>query len=91
MPESIAHDAAAHRFTTVVDGVTGHVEYSLGDGVLSIDHTLVPSEIGGRGIAGALVKAVVEHARANGLKVHPACSYAEVWMKRHPEYASLRA
>jgi len=91
MTEPVIHDAASHRFSTVVDGVTAYADYSLKDGVLSIDHTIVPSEIGGRGVAGALVKAVVEHARSTRLKVHPACSYAEVWMKRHPEYASLRA
>lgn len=86
----ITHDAALKRFETQVEGVTGYVEYSLQDGAMSIDHTIVPSEIGGRGIAASLVKAALDHARAEGLKVIPACSYSDVYMQRHPEYEDLR-
>ena len=39
----------------------------------------------------ALVQAAVEYARAEGLKVDPRCSYADAWMRRHPEYQGLRA
>lgn len=90
MTSNIQHDTARRRFETEVDGVTGYVEYSLQGDALSIDHTIVPSEIGGRGIAGELVKAALEHARAQNLKVIPACSYAEAYMRRHPEYEALR-
>jgi predicted GNAT family acetyltransferase len=58
---------------------------------MAITHTIVPPEIGGRGIAGALVQAAVEHARAQGLKVAPHCSYADAWMRKHPQYGDLRA
>lgn len=88
---TIRHDPAAHRFITDVDGHTGYVEYESRGGTMAITHTIVPSAIGGRGIAGALVKAAVEHARDAGLKVDPQCSYAEGWMEKHPDYASLRA
>lgn len=88
---AIRHDAARHRFETEVDGHVGYVEYALEGGVMSIDHTIVPEAIGGRGIAGKLVQAAVEHARAKGLKIAPRCSYAAAWMERHPQYADLRA
>lgn len=87
----IGHDADARRFNTVVDGSTGYLTYDLDDGRMTITHTIVPREIGGRGIAGKLVQAALEHARAEGWKVDPACSYADVWMQRHPDYADLRA
>ena len=87
----IRHDAAHHRFVTEVDGHTAYVEYEPGDSAIAITHTIVPQEIGGRGIAAALVKAALDHARAQGLKVDPQCSYADVWMRRHPEYEPLRA
>ena len=74
-----------------MDGHEGYVEYSRRGDTLAIDHTIVPGAIGGRGIAGDLVRAAFEHARAEGLRVHPACSYAEAWMRRHPEYDALRA
>lgn len=91
MHDTIQHDAKTHRFNTVVDDVTGHVEYEIAGDVMTITHTIVPSAIGGRGIAGALVKAALDHARAEGLKVVPQCSYADTWMRRHPDYEALRA
>lgn len=90
MATIIHHSPGTRRFTTSVDGHEGYVEYSRHDGTLSIDHTVVPPAIGGRGIAGDLVKAAVEYARSEGLKVHPACTYADAWMQRHPEYDALR-
>ncbi|RZA21130.1 MAG: N-acetyltransferase [Lysobacteraceae bacterium] len=91
MQSEIRHDDASHRFLVEVDGHAGHLEYEHRDGVMVITHTIVPSAIGGRGIAAALVKAAVEHARDEGLKVDPQCGYAEAWMGRNPDYQGLRA
>lgn len=55
------------------------------------DHTLVPAEIGGRGVAAALVDALVADAREEGFKIVPQCSYVEAQFRRHPEWADLRA
>lgn len=87
----IAHDPASKRFTTVVDGQAGYLEYEREGDALVITHTIVPPAIGGRGIAGDLVRAAVEHAKAEGLTVDPRCSYADAWMRKHPEYQGLRA
>ena len=87
----IAHDQASQRFTTEVDGQTGYLEYERADDVMVVTHTIVPSAIGGRGIAGRLVQAALAHAREAGLKVDPRCSYADAWMRRHPEFDGLRA
>ena len=91
MDNTIQHDTKARRFNTVVDDVTGHVEYELAGDVMTLTHTIVPPAIGGRGIAGALVKAALDHARSEGWKVVPQCSYADEWMRRHPDYEGLRA
>jgi hypothetical protein len=88
---AISNDRKAHRFETQVDGAHCVLDYTLADGVLTITHTGVPAEVGGRGIAAALVQAAVDEVRAQGWKVMPACSYAQTWMQRHPEYADLRA
>lgn len=87
----IQHDAKTHRFDTVVDDVSAHVEYELAGDVMTLTHTIVPSAIGGRGIASALVKSALDHARGEGWKVVPQCSYADNWMRRHPDYEELRA
>ena len=55
------------------------------------EHTLVPAEIGGRGVAARLVEALVADARANGFKIVPQCTYVAAQFGRHPEWASLGA
>lgn len=91
MSHDIRHLSTAHRFETTVDGFTCELDYQLQDRIMTITHTGVPDEVGGRGIAGELVRAAFETARSEGWKVVPACSYARIWVERHPEYAALRA
>ncbi|QRP64938.1 N-acetyltransferase [Rhodanobacter sp. FDAARGOS 1247] len=87
----IRHDRAAYRFQTEVEGVPCVLDYLLAAGVMTITHTGVPAEVGGRGIAAALVQSAMDTARNEGWKVVPACSYAAAWMQRHPDYADLLA
>lgn len=54
-------------------------------------HTLVPPEIGGRGVAARLVEAMIADARELGFRIDPQCSYVEAAFRRHPEWANLRA
>jgi predicted GNAT family acetyltransferase len=77
------------RFQARVDGQLCVADYRLVDGVMAVTHTEVPPALQGRGIAGALVQALLDHARAHGLKVRPLCSYAGAYMQRHPESAAL--
>ncbi|MGY3264531.1 GNAT family N-acetyltransferase [Lysobacter sp. HA35] len=81
----------AERFVVTVDGHEAEMGYRIENGVLAITHTGVPSQIGGRGIAGDLVRAGFDYARANGLRVRPLCSYAAAWAQRHPDYADVLA
>lgn len=85
----IQHRPDQSRFITEVDGNEAELVYRMRGGSLVIEHTGVPEAIGGRGIAAALVKATLEHARAEGLKVAAPCSYAALYIRRHPEYESL--
>ncbi len=62
-----------------------------GDDVRVADHTLVPPEIGGRGVAAALVDALVADAREQGFRIVPQCSYVEAKFRRNPDWAELRA
>ena len=55
------------------------------------NRTFVPSEARGKGIAAALVEALIEDARAQGFKIEPLCSYVEAAFRRHPEWADVRA
>jgi predicted GNAT family acetyltransferase len=87
----IRHDADRGFFSVVVDGVKGYVQYERDGDTLVATHTVVPHAIGGRGIAAQLVARLFEHARAEGLKVQPHCSYVAAWTRKHPEVADLLA
>lgn len=84
--EGITHNNEKQRFEIVVDGVKAYVVYHIEDGKLDIRHTIVPEEIGGRGIASALVKATYDYAIEHNRRCVATCSYAMMWLKRHPEY-----
>ena len=88
---AVRHDPDSHRFEATVDGSQAVLDYQRGDGIISLVHTGVPAAIGGRGVAAALVRAALDYARAEGLKVHPACSYVAAYFKRHPQDADLLA
>lgn len=90
-PLPIVHEENAGRFLVVVEGHRCVLEYDLADTVMTITHTGVPEPVGGRGIAAALMREAFETARGRGWRIVPACSYARVFMQRHPEYADLLA
>lgn len=87
----VEHEASQDRFSLRIDGKLAFLAYTIADGVMALTHTEVPPAIGGRGIAAQLVKAALDDARSRGLKVRPDCSYAALYLRKHSEYADLRA
>lgn len=83
----ITHDAARCLFQTEVNGTRAYVSYVINNGCLDIEHTIVPPEIGGRGIAAALVKAAYDYALSQNLSPRASCEYAAAWLKRNPSYS----
>ena len=91
MDVKVIHNDAARRFESLVDGHLSVAEYELSEGVMHMTHTLVPTALRGRGIAAHLVEAALDHARAQGLKINPQCSYVRLYMERHPDTHGLWA
>ena len=87
----VRHNAQASRFEAEIDGHLSIADYRLQGGTMVMHHTLVPDALRGRGIAAALVREALAHARSQGLKVLPLCSYVALYMQRHPDAAALRA
>jgi predicted GNAT family acetyltransferase len=89
MEPEVVHNAAAKRFEVTLDGKVAFSKYLLAGNKLIIEHTEVPVELEGRGIAGRIVRTALDYVRAQGLKVLPLCPYAKAWIGRHPEYQDL--
>ncbi|MEZ5681130.1 MAG: GNAT family N-acetyltransferase [Erythrobacter sp.] len=61
------------------------------EGVRHANHTFVPQEMRGKGIAGKLVDALIADAREQGFRISPDCSYVEASFRRNPDWVDLRA
>ncbi len=68
------------------------IDYRQGEGNnLIVDHTYVADELRGQGIAGKLVEKMVNHARKEGKKIVPECTYAKSKMENTPAYHDVLA
>jgi predicted GNAT family acetyltransferase len=89
MIPDIRNNPRAHRFEMNVDGHVAALFYHLGPGVITFTHTEVPPAIGGRGYATHLARHGLDYARAQGLRVVPACPVVSGFVSKHPEYRDL--
>lgn len=88
---SVVHHPEQQRFDLWVDGLHCVADYRLDrvGGCVVFTHTGVPGALRGRGIAAELIRVALDWARAERLRVVPACSYVEVYMRRHPDTLTL--
>jgi predicted GNAT family acetyltransferase len=88
----IEDNREARRYEAWLEGqLAGWVDYGRVRTRLVALHTEVPPEFGGRGIATALVRRVLDDARAAGQTVTPRCPLFASHFRRHPEDADLLA
>jgi predicted GNAT family acetyltransferase len=69
---------------------TVFADYAVQGNTRVILHVEADPALRGTGAAGRFMQALAEHARAEGLKLAPRCSYAVAWLKRHPEFDDIR-
>lgn len=86
---TVRHNPEETRFEATVEGLLSVVDYQRTAGQLELTHTYVPAELRGRGIAEKLVRAALEFARSEKLRVLPACSYVGAFIARHAEFQPL--
>ena len=92
MTIAIRHEPEARRFVADLGGKTAYITYrELDRDRLDLDHTYVPRELRGGGIASQLTVRALEYARERGRRVVPSCPFVAAYIERHPEYRELRA
>ena len=89
MTADLRNNTEKHRYELEIDGHIAFVVYRLGDDAITLVHTEVPKELGGRGVGSTLVRKVLEAVRAAGLKIVPMCPFVSAWMAKHPEFDDL--
>jgi predicted GNAT family acetyltransferase len=84
----VTNNRAAGRFELAVDGEVAVLNYERRGDALVFVHTEVPPASRGRGLGEALVKAALEAARQEGVRVVPVCPFVRAYLQRHPQGGS---
>jgi hypothetical protein len=82
----VQHFPEQGRFEIRAGGHVAELTYTLHRGTIIFTHTGVPSELEGQGVGSKLVKAGLEYARENDLKIKSLCWFVTRYLQRHPEY-----
>ncbi len=90
---NLEQSGARGRYVIVFpDGLEAEMTFRRDGDVMTIDHTGVPTEHEGQGVAAQLVNRAIADARAGGFKILPRCSYVVVAFQRHAkEWADVLA
>lgn len=89
MDIDITNNQSEKRFQAAAGKSSGFLYYSYSGSEMTLVHTEVPDELGGRGLGGKLVKFALEYARQQGLKIKAECPFAQGYIKRHEEYSDV--
>jgi uncharacterized protein len=86
----VVDNEEAGRYELRRDGqVLGFAAYQRAQRLVVMTHTEVDPAAEGQGVGGRLVRAALDHVRAQGLHVLPICPFVQSWMQRHPDYQDL--
>lgn len=88
MSNSVTHNEAKGQFELTLEGQTSLLQYVRNDNTITLVHTEVPEPLRGRGLSDQLIRAALDFARFNQLKVVPVCSAVQRYLQDHPDVAS---
>lgn len=88
---AVTNNAAAGQFEIRTAAGTSLLRYVPTGEQLDLVHTEVPVADQGKGYGEALVKAALEHARTEQLRVVPSCPFVQAYLEKHPEFKELVA
>ena len=71
------------------DELAGFVVYRRRPGLIAYMHTEIDPRFEGQGLGSTLIRAALEQARQEGLKVLPFCPFVNAFIARHPDYVDL--
>jgi len=91
-PLPVTHNVKLQRFE-LQSGVVplAFLSYTHEGERVVLDHTFVPDDLRGQGIAAALVRAALNEARQRHWRIDPRCPYVATFIKRNSDFADLVA
>ena len=76
-------------FVIYAEGKEVYVKFEIKNNKMDLDHTYTNPELRGKGLAALVVRAALEFAKGNNLKVIPTCSYVRSFISKNEEYQEL--
>jgi predicted GNAT family acetyltransferase len=88
---AVRNNEQASRYEMQTEAGLAVLEYMRDGKRLALVHTEVPRAVESRGLGAQLVKAALDDAMAQGLRIVPMCAFVRAYIARHPEYVTLVA
>lgn len=88
---NLVNNTSESRYEMEVEGQKAYVDYRTYPDTVELTYTYVPESCRGKQVGGRLVESVLEHVRAQRLKVIPRCGFVAQWIVRHPEWEGIVA
>jgi uncharacterized protein len=85
MSIEVRNDEAAKKFYATVKGHEAVIQYAKTGDVYNLEHTFVPEELRGQGLAEQLVLGTLTEIRKQGGRFIPTCPFIQTFLKHHPE------
>ncbi|MFV0140509.1 N-acetyltransferase [Empedobacter falsenii] len=89
IPLQVVKNEKTVRFELNVDGFIAFIDYKQDDNVIKLIHTEVPDELGGRGVAAALVEKTLAYLEEHGNVLFPYCPYVFAYIKKYPVWKRI--
>ena len=81
---NLVNNTSENRYEMEVEGQKAYIDYRTYPEIIELTYTYVPESCRGKQVGARLVEAVLEHVRAQRLKVIPRCGFVAQWIVRHP-------
>jgi len=86
---TVSNNEAESRFELHVGGQITFLVYRRTPHEITLTHAETPREMEGRGLGSKVVRAALDFAREQDLKVVPRCPFVAWYIQQHQEYADL--
>jgi uncharacterized protein len=84
----VKHNEAEGQFEIALEQETAFLQYRRTGETMRLIHTEVPETERGHGLGNQLVRAALDYAHFNQLKVVPICPFVKAYLQKHPEVAT---
>lgn len=86
----LKHSKAKKHYYFDVDGLKPHIKYAISDdNRIFLLHTIVPEELGGKGIGSALIEAVLKEVDKKEYTLVPVCWFVAKYLGKNEKWQKL--